>query len=181
MGRKLGLAQHPAHPLDTIRFQVSTPFFIKISSPTHVLCCLGAGMPRRSLPRICIALGFRDAETLLAHARREYEAGERFFEFRLDYLASPEQGIAATRKLLARHPDCTILATCRRHQNHGHFNGSIEEQIRVLESAIAGGANAVDVEIESAENCLSRLEGLRSRRFSSCRITISVGLLRSTV
>jgi len=101
----------------------------------------------------------------LAHARREYEAGERFFEFRLDYLASPEQGIAATRKLLARHPDCTILATCRRHQNHGHFNGSIEEQIRVLESAIAGGATAVDVEIESAENCLSRLEALRSKAF----------------
>jgi len=42
--------------------------------------------PRTPFPRICIALGFSDAETLLAHARSEYEAGERFFEFRLDYL-----------------------------------------------------------------------------------------------
>jgi len=123
-------------------------------------------MPRRTaLPRICIALGFSDTEALLAHARREYEAGERFFEFRLDYLPSPDQGVAATRKFLARHADCTILATCRRHQNHGRFNGSIEEQIRVLEAAIEAGAKAVDVEIESAENCLGRLELLRAQAF----------------
>src|SRR5271169_2265513 len=121
-------------------------------------------MPQRIVtPRICIALGFRDVETLLTHARREYDAGERFFEFRLDYLPSPEQGVAAIRKFLARHSDCTIFATCRRHQNHGHFNGSIEEQVRILEAAIEAGAKAVDIEIESAENCVERLEALRSQ------------------
>src|ERR1700745_943569 len=52
---------------------------------------------RISLPRICIALGFPDTETLLAHARKEYEAGERFLEFRIDYLPSPENGVAAVR------------------------------------------------------------------------------------
>lgn len=117
------------------------------------------------MPRICIALGFPEVETLLAHARAEYDAGERFFEFRLDYLPSPEQGNLAIRKFLARHSDCTILATCRRHQNHGRYNGSIEEQIRVLQSAIAAGAQAVDLEIESAENCSSRLESLRSKAY----------------
>jgi 3-dehydroquinate dehydratase/shikimate dehydrogenase len=123
-------------------------------------------MPRRIvLPRICIALGFPEVETLLAHARAEYDAGERFFEFRLDYLPSPELGIAAMRKFLARHSDCTILATCRRHQNHGRFNGSIEEQIQVLDAAIKAGAKAVDIEIESAENCVERLEFLRSRAY----------------
>jgi 3-dehydroquinate dehydratase/shikimate dehydrogenase len=121
--------------------------------------------PRTILPRICIALGFPEVETLLAHARAEYDAGERFFEFRLDYLPSPEQGNLAIRKFLARHSDCTILATCRRHQNHGRYNGSIEEQIRVLQSAIAAGAQAVDLEIESAENCSSRLESLRSKAY----------------
>src|SRR6185295_5553257 len=117
--------------------------------------------PRIAFPRICIALGFPDAETLLAHARSEYENGERFFEFRLDYLPKPEQGIAVLRKFLGRHADCTILATCRRHQNMGRFNGSVEEQVRVLEDAILAGAKAVDVEIESAEVCGPRLEGLR--------------------
>jgi|ERR1043166_1421342 3-dehydroquinate dehydratase/shikimate dehydrogenase len=123
-------------------------------------------MPQRIvLPRICIALGFPEVERLLAHARSEYDAGERFFEFRLDYIPSPEQGIAAMRKFLGRHPDCTIIATCRRHQNHGWFNGSIEEQVRILETAIEAGAKAVDVEIESAENCNERLESLRSHAY----------------
>jgi len=120
-------------------------------------------MARIALPRICIALGFPDSETLLSHARKEYDSGERFFEFRLDYFADPEQGITAIRKFLARHFDCTILATCRRHQNHGRYNGSVEEQVRILEAAVAAGAKAVDIEIESAENCIERLEPLRSQ------------------
>jgi 3-dehydroquinate dehydratase/shikimate dehydrogenase len=118
---------------------------------------------KAALPRICIALGFREIESLLAHAREEYNAGERFFEFRLDYLPSPEQGIAAMRKFLARNADCTVLATCRRHQNRGHFNGSIEQQVRILDASIDAGAQAVDIEIESAENCADSLEALRSR------------------
>ncbi len=120
---------------------------------------------RISLPRICIALGFPDPETLLAHAKKEYDAGERFLEVRLDYLPSPDQGIAAIKKFLSKHPDCTILATCRRHQNHGKYNGSVEEQVRVLEAAIEAGARAVDIEIESAENCVERLQSLRSRAY----------------
>src|SRR5579862_872952 len=115
-------------------------------------------MPQRiSLPRICIALGFPEVDTLLAHARKEYEAGERFLEFRLDYLPTPEQGVAAIRKFLSRHADCTILATCRRHQNSGKFNGSVEQQVRVLEAAVEAGAQAIDIEIESAETCVERL------------------------
>ncbi|HUA86949.1 MAG TPA: shikimate dehydrogenase [Bryobacteraceae bacterium] len=120
---------------------------------------------RTSLPRICIALGFPDAETLLAHARKEYDAGERFLEFRIDYLPAPENGVAAIRKFLSRHADCTILATCRRRQNHGKFNGSVEEQVHVLEAAIGAGAQAVDVEIESAENCVEPLQSLRSQAY----------------
>jgi 3-dehydroquinate dehydratase/shikimate dehydrogenase len=118
---------------------------------------------RAALPRICIALGFPEIESLLAHAREEYNAGERFFEFRLDYLPVPEQGIAAMRKFLVRNADCTVLATCRRHQNRGHFNGSIEQQVKILDASIDAGAQAVDIEIESAENCADKLEALRSR------------------
>jgi 3-dehydroquinate dehydratase / shikimate dehydrogenase len=118
---------------------------------------------RRPLPKICIALGFTDASTLIAHARREYEAGERFFEFRLDYLPQPEQGFRVVSDFLKGYPDCAILATCRRHQNQGRYNGSIEEQIRILDGAIDAGAQAVDVEIESAENVAAHLEGLRAR------------------
>jgi len=116
-----------------------------------------------ALPRICIAMGFQDPQTLLENARREVNAGESFFEFRLDYLPAPEQGIALIRKFLAAHSDSCILATCRRHQNQGKFNGSIEEQIRILHAALDAGALAVDVEIESAENALAPLDALRGK------------------
>ncbi len=118
---------------------------------------------RNPLPKICIALGFPEAGQLVDHARREMEAGESFFEFRLDYLPNPAEGVRAIADFIAAHPDCSILATCRRHQNQGRFNGSIEEQIRILNSAIEAGAHAVDVEIESAENAPMALEPLRSR------------------
>ena len=120
-------------------------------------------MPKTtSFPRICIAMGFSDPQKLLESARREANGGESLLEFRLDYLPAPEQGLAVIRKFLTSRPDCTVLATCRRHQNHGKFNGSIEDQIRILEAALAAGARAVDVEIESAENATERLEALRS-------------------
>ncbi len=116
-------------------------------------------MPVRTpFPRICIALGLPDAERLLEQACREAAQGERFLEFRLDYLPSPEQGAAVIQEFLRLYPDATVLATCRRHQNHGRFNGSIEEEFRILSTAIAAGARAVDVEIESAENALARMD-----------------------
>lgn len=117
--------------------------------------------PKISFPRICIALGISDPAKLLETAHREAEAGESFLEFRLDYLNPPEQGLDVIRTVLERHPGCTILATCRRHQNHGKFNGSIEEQIRILEAAVDAGAQAVDVEIESGELASEKLEKIR--------------------
>ncbi len=116
-----------------------------------------------SLPRICIAMGFSEPQKLLEQARSEVNAGESFLEFRLDYLPAPEQGLAVIRKFLAGHPDCALLATCRRRQNHGKFNGSIEDQIRILSAAVDAGARAVDVEIESAENAQARLDTFRGR------------------
>lgn len=118
---------------------------------------------RKPLPKICIALGFTDASTLISHARQEYDAGERFFEFRLDYLPQPSQGAKVIADFLRDQPDCSILATCRRHQNQGRYNGSIEEQVRILDSAIDAGAQAVDIEVESAESVAAHLESLRAK------------------
>jgi 3-dehydroquinate dehydratase/shikimate dehydrogenase len=119
--------------------------------------------PRETLPRIAIALGFPNTDRLLDQARREVESGETFLEFRLDYLDNPEQGVRAMRRFLAERPECVILATCRRHQNHGRFNGSIDDQIRILSEAIDAGARAVDVEIETAEVAATRLDVFRGR------------------
>ena len=118
---------------------------------------------RNALPKFCIALGLPEVGQLMSHARKEAEAGERFLEFRLDYLTRPMDGIKAIREFLEQYPDATLLATCRRHQNGGRYNGSIEEEIRILEAALEAGAKAADIEIESAEHVSAKLEGLRSR------------------
>ena len=117
----------------------------------------------RSLPRICIALGLPETAKLLEHARREAEAGETFLEFRLDYLDHPERGPDAVAAFLEQFPGCIVLATCRRHQNAGRFNGSIDEQIRLLDAAVSKGAQAVDVEIETAEAAPDKLNVFRGR------------------
>jgi 3-dehydroquinate dehydratase/shikimate dehydrogenase len=117
---------------------------------------------RRELPRICIALGLPDVPRLLEQARREAESGENFFEFRLDYLPDPALGAQAIAQFLEKFPSCVVLATCRRHQNHGRFNGSIEEQLRILDLAIKHGARAIDIEIETAELVPERCAELRT-------------------
>lgn len=117
----------------------------------------------RTLPRICIALGLPDVPALLEHARREAAAGESFLEFRLDFLDNPCAGAKAIGEFLEQFPECLILATCRRHQNHGKFNGSIEEQFALLDMAVRHGASAIDVEIETAELAPVRLSQFRGR------------------
>jgi 3-dehydroquinate dehydratase/shikimate dehydrogenase len=100
---------------------------------------------------------------MLDHARREAEAGEIFLEFRLDFLDQPRKGAEAIRGFLEQFPDTIILATCRRHQNHGKFNGSIEEQLAILDLAVSSGAQAIDIEIETAEAAPERLNQFRGR------------------
>jgi 3-dehydroquinate dehydratase/shikimate dehydrogenase len=117
----------------------------------------------RSFPRICIALGLPDVRALLDQARQEAEAGETFLEFRLDYLNDPHKGAEQIRGFLEQFPDCILVATCRRHQNRGKFNGSIEEQLAVLDGAVRHGAHAIDVEIETAEAAPERLSAFRGR------------------
>lgn len=127
-------------------------------------------MPARfNLPRVCVALGFKEPAQVLEHARREITAGESFLEIRADYLASPETAIAVIESLTMDHPDCVLLATCRRQQNHGHYSGSIEEQLRFLSAAADAGARVVDLEIESAEQVKSQLPVLRSK----CLLVVS--------
>jgi 3-dehydroquinate dehydratase / shikimate dehydrogenase len=118
---------------------------------------------KRPFPRICIALGLPDAAKLLEHAQKEADDGETFLEFRLDYLDQPENGVRIIREFLKGHSDCIVLATCRRHQNHGKFNGSVEQQLRILDLAVQAGAQAIDLEIETVEAGAEKLNAFRGR------------------
>lgn len=115
-----------------------------------------------SLPRICVALGLPNAHDLVQAAEREYKDGNAFLEFRLDYLDDPESGVAAIRRMKAKHPDVQILATCRHKEHAGFFKGTIEQQVNLLQEAAAAGSVAMDLEIESAECVTGCIEKLRA-------------------
>ena len=120
---------------------------------------------RRALPKICIALGLPDVPRLLEQARREAEAGRELSGIPSRLPSRSGAGRVRHRRVSAGAiPNCTILATCRRHQNHGKFNGSIEEQLRILDLAIENGARAMDVEIETAEVVPGPLRGAAHAR-----------------
>jgi 3-dehydroquinate dehydratase/shikimate dehydrogenase len=109
---------------------------------------------------ICVALGSGTPRELLAQACREAELGEEFFEFRLDMLEKPHNGVGAIREFLAAHAECVVVATCRRHEAGGQFRGSVAEQLEILRAAAKAGARFVDVEIETAAAAPKQLNSL---------------------
>jgi 3-dehydroquinate dehydratase/shikimate dehydrogenase len=115
----------------------------------------------RTLPRICVALGLPSANQLQSAAEREYKDGSTLLEFRLDYLPDPAAGIKVLAKFHEIYPDARILATCRHHSASGHYKGSVENQVRLLEDALRAGATFVDLEIEAAEKFKHAVTQLR--------------------
>jgi 3-dehydroquinate dehydratase/shikimate dehydrogenase len=100
-------------------------------------------------------------DALARAADLEIKDGNTFLEFRLDYLRSPETGLAVMERLQKQYPDLYVLATCRRKVNHGGFTGSIDQQINILACAGQQGAQLLDLEIESAEPAKKQLPSLR--------------------
>ncbi len=118
---------------------------------------------RNEFPRICVALGCAESDKLEKLARQSCEDGEEFLEIRLDMQDEPATGVGIIRRLKQKYPDTYVLATCRRKQNGGQFRGSIDEQFKVLEAAVEAGAQAVDVEVETAEAATERLRAFGGR------------------
>lgn len=119
-----------------------------------------ASIPR-SLPRICVALGLPRPDALIQAAEQEIKDGSLFLELRLDYLRSPESGLPVIRRLREQHSDLFLIATCRHKENHGGFQGTIEDQFALLARSAEAGAQLLDLEIESAEVAKRRLPDLR--------------------
>jgi 3-dehydroquinate dehydratase/shikimate dehydrogenase len=115
----------------------------------------------KSLPRICVALGFPTAEKLAGAAEVEFRDGNTFLEFRLDYLKSPAAGIEVLRAFKKKYPESYVLATCRHRQASGHYHGDVPQQVRILQDAARAGATFADLEIETAEQIQAELPGLR--------------------
>jgi 3-dehydroquinate dehydratase/shikimate dehydrogenase len=68
-------------------------------------------------------------------------------EVRLDYLENPQQAAEVSWTRLG----LPVIATCRRRQRGGLFDGTLDQERRILERAARGGAAYVDMDYRDAQ------------------------------
>ncbi len=83
---------------------------------------------------------------LMAEHKHLAEIGIKLVELRLDYIRRP---VNMKRLLEQRH--CPVIATCRRVQEGGRWQRSEGDRLFLLRTAIANGADYVDLEIDIAD------------------------------
>jgi 3-dehydroquinate dehydratase / shikimate dehydrogenase len=91
------------------------------------------------------------------------------YEWRLDYLQDCTGLDQNLHQMFFRLRFPYSIATCRRTEAGGQFSGSVEEQVRILESAVRAGCHWVDIEVES----LDQGGKLLLRRFKPARVVVS--------
>ena len=100
--------------------------------------------------RVCVSVAGATPESLLTRSAALTREG-RFQELRLDYLPDPAAVLPLLREHCHRFPEVTFLATCRTVPSGGHFQGTPEDELRILRAAALSGCTLVDLSLESAE------------------------------
>lgn len=94
---------------------------------------------------ICVSVGRGRHRMMIAEHQHLAEQGVELVELRLDYIRRP---VNLRRLLENRH--CPVVATCRRPQDGGKWMRSEEDRQVLLRTAIADGADYVDIEHDIA-------------------------------
>ena len=100
--------------------------------------------------RVCAVVAESSAQEALAAARLALRR-TRTLELRLDYLASEDEFAALLRGIQPLVGQATLIATCRRKEAGGRFEGSIARQIARLVLAAGSGCSWCDLEIETVQ------------------------------
>jgi len=94
---------------------------------------------------ICVSIGRGRHQHVIAEHRHLVSQGAQLVEIRLDYL----QGEVNIRRLLADRP-CPVVISCRREEDGGKFTGTEEQRVLLLRTAVAEGADYIDLEEDIA-------------------------------
>jgi 3-dehydroquinate dehydratase/shikimate dehydrogenase len=94
---------------------------------------------------ICVSIGRGRHRHVIAEHRDLVEQGAKLVELRLDYI----NGEINVKRLLADRP-CPVVISCRREQDGGKWAHSEEQRLIVLRTAIAEGADYIDLEEDVA-------------------------------
>ncbi len=105
---------------------------------------------RSRIGKVCVAIIGGTAAELIEKASAVVK-DTPFLEFRLDYLEKPALAFPKIKEFLEVNNASTVIATCRRAENGGKFDGTVPAQLEILIKAVAAGCQIVDIELESAE------------------------------
>ena len=94
---------------------------------------------------ICVSIGRSRHRHVMAEHRHLVEQGAKLIELRIDYL----RGDINLKRLLSDRP-CPVIVTCRREADGGKWQGSEEQRLTLLRTAIAEGVEYVDLEEDVA-------------------------------
>ncbi len=115
---------------------------------------------RSRIGKLCVAIIGTSPSEMIEKAT-EVLRDSNFLEFRLDYLAKPAAAIPPLKHFLASQGAATAVATCRRKETGGRFDGSRTAELEILLKAAEAGFHLVDLELETIEklpkNTVSRL------------------------
>jgi len=94
---------------------------------------------------ICVSIGRGRHRHMIAEHRHLVEQGAKLVELRLDYINGPIN----IRRLLADRP-CPVIISCRRPADGGKWQGTEEQRMLLLRTAVAEGVEYIDLEDDVA-------------------------------
>jgi 3-dehydroquinate dehydratase-1 len=109
------------------------------------------------LKKICVSVMVERPDQVLETMTRARDVGANLLEWRLDVTREPE-----VESVLHQAP-LPVIATVRSSEHGGHFEGTKEEQLRLLLRAAAGGSSYVDWEFRREEDLPDELAAMRER------------------
>jgi 3-dehydroquinate dehydratase / shikimate dehydrogenase len=123
---------------------------LAVSNPTDSLAVPAPTVSRLRVSRLCLSVQGATAAELFSRAEAAMK-DSIFIELRFDYLPKPLTALPELKTFLNRRRDITVLGTCRRKPNGGHFTGSINAELEILQKLAESGCHIVDLEVETAE------------------------------
>ncbi len=126
--------------------------------------------------RVCGVVAAETSRGMIAQIRAGLRK-TRTLELRLDYLQRATERDAFLSWLGRHRPRAVLIATFRRQEGGGLFQGSREEQIAILARAARSGCGWCDVEIETAKHMPKRA---LTRALSPARVVVSHHDFRGT-
>ena len=148
---------HPAPAHYKMRQTIAMPVFN--STPTQPAPAPPARLRLENMGKLCVAIQAGSPAQLIERAEAallESLPDTRFIELRLDSLPKPASALPKIKEFLADHREVTAIATCRRKEFGGSFEGPLATELDLLLKAAQAGCRIVDIEIESAEEAAPR-------------------------